>query len=234
MKTKNHFNLSSSSKNYSRRKFVGSVAATASLLGLTSPLLAGVNQNPKPEKLSSNADDWFKNIKGAHRIVYDAPEPHSGFPFIWSWAYYFSNNQTGVTDQDMTAVVVLRHNAIPFAMEENLWDKYQFGDTFNVKDNNTGKSARRNPYYLPREKDYPMPGIDGIKALQDRGVMFCVCDLALTVYSSGAAQKMNLSPEEVKNEWVNGVFPGIQVVPSGVWALSRAQKNGCGYIYTGG
>ena len=43
-----------------------------------------------------------------------------------------------------------------------------------------------------------------------------------------------MKPEEVKEEWVSGVLPGIQIVPSGIWALSRAQKKDCGYIYAGG
>jgi intracellular sulfur oxidation DsrE/DsrF family protein len=30
------------------------------------------------------------------------------------------------------------------------------------------------------------------------------------------------------------VHPGIQVVPSGVWALERAQKHGCAYVFAGG
>lgn len=219
----------------SRRKFIGTLAATASIAGLANPLLANA-ASPKAEtKLVSEADAWFKkNVKGTHRVVYDAPEPHMGWPFIWSWAFYMTNNQTGTPDDDMTAVVVLRHNGIPFAMEDGLWKKYKFGETFNITDNTTGAPAVRNPYYLPKEGDYPIPGIDGIKVLQDRGVMVCVCDLALTVYSGMTAQSMELNPEEVKKDWVAGVLPGVQIVPSGVWALGRAQEHKCGYIYAGG
>lgn len=217
----------------SRRKFLGTLAATASITGLAAPLLA--NATPKTAtRMVSEADAWFKKVKGTHRVVYDAPEPHMGFPFIWAWAFYQTNNQTDTPDDDMTAVVVLRHNGIPFAMEDGLWKKYKFGETFNITDNTTGAPAVRNPFYLPKEGDYPIPGIDGIKALQDRGVMVCVCDLALTVYSGATAQNMELNPEEVKKEWVAGVLPGIQIVPSGVWALGRAQEHKCAYIYAGG
>ena len=51
--------------------------------------------------------------------------------------------------------------------------------------------------------------------------MFCVCDMALTVYSAGTAKAMNLNADEVKKEWVAGLHPGVQVVPSGVWAVGR-------------
>ncbi len=64
--------------------------------------------------------------------------------------------------------------------------------------------------------------------------MYCVCDLAMSVYSGAAAQAMGLDAEEVKKEWVAGVLPEVQVVPSGVWALGRAQQRDCAYIYAGG
>jgi len=220
---------------YSRRNFLGSLATGATVASLGS--LPGILQAATPinTALVADSDAWFKKgIKGKHRIAYDGPEPHDAFPIIWTWAYYLTNNQTGTEDNDMTGVCVLRHNAIPFAMKDELWAKYKFGETFGITDNTTGSPAVRNPYYQPKEGDYPMPGIDGIKGMQDRGAMFCVCDLALTVYSGALAKGMNLDPETVKAEWVAGVHPGIQIVPSGVWALGRAQELGCGYIYAGG
>jgi intracellular sulfur oxidation DsrE/DsrF family protein len=134
----------------------------------------------------------------------------------------------------MTGVCVLRHNAIPLAMNDKMWTKYKFGEMFGVNDKATNAPSLRNPYYEPKEGDMPMPGIDGIKKMQERGAMFCVCDLALTVYSGFAAKSMDLDPVAVKNEWVAGVHPDIQIVPSGVWALGRAQELDCGYIYAGG
>jgi intracellular sulfur oxidation DsrE/DsrF family protein len=29
------------------------------------------------------------------------------------------------------------------------------------------------------------------------------------------------------------VLPGVKVVPSGVWAVGRAQEHGCQYIFVG-
>ena len=45
---------------------------------------------------------------------------------------------------------------------------------------------------------------------------------------------MNIDPTEAYNDWINGLLPDVQLVPSGVWALGRAQDNGCGYIFAGG
>jgi intracellular sulfur oxidation DsrE/DsrF family protein len=216
----------------SRREFVGTIAASATML------LAGISTssfaNPADPSVVSDAEDWFKKIKGKHRIIYDAPEPHEGFPIIWSWVFYQTNNQTGSTDSNLTAVVVLRHNGIPIAMEDRLWEKYKFGEVFKINDNNTKAPALRNPFFEPQGADFPLPVIDGVKKLQARGALFCVCDLALTVYSEFVAQSLNQKQEDVKKDWISGLLPGVQVVPSGVWAVGRAQEKGCAYCYAGG
>jgi hypothetical protein len=218
----------------SRRKFLGALAlgATASTIGvLTNPIYA--NTPELDIKRMNDSDEWFKKIKGDHRIVYDGSTPHSGFPVIWNWAFYLSNNGTGTSDENMTAMTVLRHNAIALAFENRIWEKYPIGEVFEIKDNKTGEVSKRNPYYEPQEGDFPLPAIEGIKRMQERGAMFCVCDLAIKVYSNAVASKMNLDPTEVYNDWVSGVLPNIQSVPSGVWALGRAQEHGCGYIFAG-
>lgn len=219
-------------KDNSRRKFLGRmVAGTA--VGLSAFSVPIVSKGALPGADNGVADAWFKKAKGKHRIIYDATEPHDGYAIIWSWVFYLTNNNTGTPDNDMTAMVVLRHNAIPFAMEDRLWQKYKFGEMFGVTDNTTKAPAIRNPYYTPGDGDFPVPGIDGIKRLQERGAMFCVCDMALTVYSMFAAQAAGLDPAEVKNEWVSGLHKDIQIVPSGVWAVGRAQENGFGYCFAG-
>ena len=79
----------------------------------------------------------------------------------------------------------------------------------------------------------PRPPIQGIKDLQTRGSLFCVCDLATKVYGSVIAKKMSLNPDDVYAEMVAGILPGVQLVPSGVWALGRVQNNKCAYIFAG-
>jgi len=217
----------------SRREFMQTLAiGTTGLVVGSSGELAAAPGSSSP--LGVQADAWFKKVKGKHRIIYDATEPHDGFPVIWSWAFYKTNNDTGSPDTDLTAVVVLRHNAIPFAMEDRLWEKYKFGEMFKIKDLSTDAPALRNPYWIPTDGPFKAFGIDGMKRMQERGVMFCVCDLALTVYSTMAAKGSGLNAEDVRKDWLSGLYPGIQPVPSGVWAVNRAQEKGCSYCYAGG
>jgi hypothetical protein len=217
----------------SRRQFLGALAlgATASTLSmLTNPVYAEMPAFDK--KTLHEADEWFKKIKGTHRIVYDGSTPHGGFPIIWNWAFYLTNNETGTADDDMTAMTVLRHKGLALAFEDRIWAKYPIGEVFDVKDS-SGAAYIRNPFYEPQEGDFPLPAIEGTKRMQERGALFCACDLATKVYSNVVAQKMELDPTEVYNDWVSGVLPDVQLVPSGVWALGRAQEHGCGYIFAG-
>ena len=131
-------------------------------------------------------------------------------------------------------MTVLRHSAIPFAFENRIWEKYPIGEVFGINDSTTKTAMKRNPYYEPQPGDFPMPQIEGIKKLQERGAMFCVCDLAINVYSGAVAKQLEMDPKEVYADWTSGVLPGIQLVPSGVWALGRAQELGCGYVFAGG
>ena len=220
--------------NNSRRKFLGTLAlgaAASGLSALSSPLKA--NSLSFDEEQMNESDKWFKKIKGSHRIVYDGSTPHGGFPVIWNWAFLLTNNETGTPDEDMTAMTVLRHSAVPYAYEDRLWEKYALGEFFELNDNSTNAPSVRNLVYEPKDGDFILPGIDGIKRLQERGSLFCVCNLATKVYGGFIAEKMGLDPVEVYNDLVSGILPGIELVPSGVWALGRAQEHGCGYIFAG-
>ena len=178
-------------------------------------------------------DNWFDNIKGEHRVVYDGSEPHNTLPITWNWAFLESNNSVGVKDDNITAMTVLRHSGIVFAFNSDVWKKFKLGELVSFNDNKTGSPALRNTVYEPQEGDMPLPPIQGIKDLQNRGSLFCVCDLATKVYGSAVAQKMNLNPDDVYSEMVEGILPEIQLVPSGVWALGRAQNMNCAYIFAG-
>jgi hypothetical protein len=211
-----------------RRGFLGGIAAVAAGVGLSGVLptrLAAENM-PGGASLDAALEAWFGRIKGKHRIIFDAPEPNSGFVGIWPRVYL--NSMEATYPGTATAVVILRHAAIPLAMGDALWAKYSLGEMFSIKDGDV--PAKRNPYATIT--GLPIPGL-GIAELLKSGVLVGACDVALTVYSSGAAKKMGLSPDAVKQEWVAGLLPGIQVVPSGVLGVAHSQELGCVYCFAG-
>lgn len=222
-----------------RRQFLGKIASGAAALGLLSipvslkaaPSLLG---DPGPV---SDADKWFNKISGQHRIVYDVVKPNGMMPFVWSRVFLMTNQATGTPAKECSVVVVLRHDGIPYAFEDRIWQKYNFGELFKVDDPATNKPATRNPFWKPEKGAFKVPGIGvveiGINELQASGVMFAVCSAAMTVYSAVVADNMKLDAAEVKKEWEKAVLPGVQIVPSGVWAVGRAQEHKCAYCYAG-
>lgn len=227
-------------QNSSRRGFLGTLATGAAALGaatLAAPLSLSANSVYQPSGNIADADAWFNQIKGKHRIVFDVPEENGIFPFAWPRIFLVTNGATGTPEKDCSAVVILRHDGIGYAMKDELWAKYKFGEVFHLPDPATKQPATRNPFYKPKPGAFTVPGFGpipiGIDELQASGVMFCVCDAALTVYSAAVAQGAGLNAADVKKEWVAGLLPGIQIVPSGVWAVGRAQEHGCAYCFAG-
>lgn len=224
----------------SRRNFLGALATGAATLGLTSVAPLSVHAKTLSDSITDPADSpdpeaFLKGLDGKHKMVFDVTEPHGIFPFAWPRIFLLTNEGSGSPAKDNNAVVILRHAAIPYAMEDRLWEKYKFGAMFNVHDQDPQQTAVRNVFWKPKVGDFKVPGIGnvaiGINELQASGVRFAVCNMALTVYSAAAAQKMNMAAEEVKKDWMAGLLPGIHVVPSGVWALGRAQDAGFGYCF---
>lgn len=220
----------------SRRNFLGKLATGAAVLSAASLAPLHMQAAPDVNNEFTGPEEWFNKIKGKHRIVFDATRPHDLMPFAWPKVFLITNAATGTPEKDCSVVVVLRHDAIPYALENDLWAKYKLGELFKADDPVTKAPATQNPFWEPKG-DYKIPGIGavpiGINQLQKNGVMFCVCDMAITVYSAIAADNMKMDAATVKKEWLDGVLPDIQVVPSGVWALGRAQERGCGYIFAG-
>lgn len=219
-----------------RREFLGKVAAGLSAIGLLS-IPSSVKAMPALLQENNDDDNWFKQIKGKHRVVFDATRPHDLMPFAWPRVFLLTNQATGTAEKDNSVVVVLRHDAIPYAFEDRIWAKYNFGEMFKADDPATKKPAVRNPFRQPKKGDFKIPGFGevaiGINELQDSGVMFAVCSAAITVYSTVAADNMKMNAADVKADWMSGLLPGVHPVPSGVWALGRAQEHGCAYIFAG-
>ncbi len=222
-----------------RRRFLGSLASGAAAVSLAT-FTPSLNLHAEGNAVSDtddNPDAWFNKIKGKHRIVFDATRPHEVMPFAWPRVFLMTNAATGTPEKDCSVVVVLRHDAIPYAFEDRLWEKYKFGETFKADDPKTKAPAVRNPFWKPQKGDFQLPGIGelqiGINELQANGVMFCVCNAAMTLYSAVKAGMMKLEAADVLNDWKAGLLPGIQIVPSGVWALGRAQEHGCQYCFAG-
>ncbi|HEY4109343.1 hypothetical protein [Puia sp.] len=220
-----------------RRRFLGKIAVgAAALTALSVPFDLSASPTASPDRLDrADPDAWFSQLKGKHRLVIDVPRPNEILPFAWPRVFLMTNIATGTPEKENNVIVVLRHDGIPFAFEDRIWAKYKFGEAFKIHDPKTKAPATRNPFWKPTTGDFTVPGLGnvdiGIDQLQASGVMFCVCDVAMTVYSAALADGGD--PAEIKKDWMSGLLPGIQPMPSGIWAVGRAQEHGCSYCFAG-
>ncbi len=231
--------LSNSKSKTNRRDFLGKLAMGAGAVSVAAlPLsLRGAAESESFSSLPEDPEAWFDKIKGKHRIVFDVPTPHEIFPFAWPRVFMITNSMTGTPEKSCNEVIVLRHEAIPYALNDQLWEKYKLGEMFKIDDPATKAPSVRNMFWKPKPGAFSVPGIGnvqiGINELQESGAMFCVCNMALTVYANVIGQKMGMDGGEVLKDLQAGILPGIQLVPSGIWAVNRAQEHGCSYCFVG-
>ena len=223
-----------------RRRFLGTLAtgaAAVSLATFTPSLNLHAEENFTPSTGPDDPEELFKNLKGKHRAIFDVVEPNQEnpmMPFAWARVFLMTNEMTGSKENDV--VVVLRHAGIGYAFQDNAWSKYGLGELFKAVDPSTKKAATRNDFWKPA-KPYEVPGIGpvpiAINDLQGSGVHFVVCNVAMTVYSAVIAGMKNMKKEDVYNDLKANLLPNVTIVPSGVWAVGRAQENKCAYFYCG-
>lgn len=214
-----------------RRGFLGSVAAAATALGLGELVPRALVAQPKaaPGAADPAYEAWLGKIVGRHKMVFDAPEANDGMPVVWPRVWLdTTNGNYGTTDAQNSAVVILRHAAIGYTLQDAMWAKYKIGEFFKINDG--AAPATRNMWIKPLP--LPLPGT-GLEALLAKGVLVGACNVALTVYSGLIAQGMGMDGATVKADWVANLLPGIQVVPSGVLAVSGTQEKGCQYCFAG-
>lgn len=217
-----------SSTDLPRRGFIGTVAVAAAGLGMVGLLPGHANAEAAPSlTVDPQLEAWFGKLKGKHRVVFDAPAVNSGMPMVWPRVYLLTMKGTYPSDE-ATAMVIARHEGLPLALNDAIWAKYHLGEMFNIK--NGDAPATSNPF--ANITTMPLPDI-GTEGVLKTGVLVGACDVALTMSSGAAAKKMGLDPKAVKAEWVAGLFPGVQVVPSGVMAVARAQEFDTSYVFAG-
>lgn len=212
-----------------RRGFLGGIAASAAALivGRWSKASAEI----APLAAPAIGDEWLAKIKGKHRQVFDCTSSNEGFgvAFGLNWADSVKDTLKA-TDADITPVVILRHFAMPLAVNDKIWAKYKVGELLNLKDPKTNAFATRNIF----QDNVPLhPNLTYAQVITSRGMVIGACNLALTVVSGMTAPKAGVTADVAKKEWTAGLLPGVVLVPSGVYAVNRAQETGCTYCYGG-
>jgi intracellular sulfur oxidation DsrE/DsrF family protein len=226
-----------------RRAFIGQMFGTAAAASLSmSATLAAVDQE-------SGHDDWIKEVKGAHRCLFDFPQHKNGFPLLhilnylntYATAYKTGAGQVGAVG---TFYSVGSQASISLAFNDEIWAKYELGAYTGLKDA-AGKAYTRNVFNRPTPKDLhllmravdlpvipaladAMPAL-GIENLQKMGAKFVLCANALGIWCLELEARGKGKASEIEKELRANVLPGVTIVPAMVIAIDRAQEAGIKY-----
>lgn len=217
-----------------RRAFLGKLAATAAAgaagLTLTSALDApGALLAATPSR-GPDAEHWLDGLKGKHKQVVDAYAANEGFPLAFAFTFMAAQSPA---DLPVGSVIVLRHFAMPFALNSSLWERYKIGEAVKLMDSQTKQPATRNMFYKAPAGSLPLDDM-AIDKLMAKGVIIGACNMALQFLSGELAGNAGVSKEVAAKEWAEGLIPGITLLPSGTWGVNRAQEKGCTYCTGGG
>lgn len=228
-----------------RREFLGRVTGAAAILAVTPALtrMPRLSTVPAPSPLATVprgrglqppgpwSDAWLDRLTGKHKQFFDTLDANDGFALAFAMYFLNLNHEAyGLPDSELTAVVGLRHFAMPMALPDALWDRYRIGESMQISDPATGGPSTRNPFL--HADGASTAGAD-IPTLMKRGVLFTVCNVALTKLSARMAKNAGVSSDAARQEWTAKLMPGMILVPVGVMAVNLAQERGCSYCSGG-
>ena len=174
---------------------------------------------------------WLDRLKSTpYRAVIDASALEEGYaPSLASGLMGDFHDVHGATDDQVRIVIVARRGGTPLVFGDALWEKFALGEETKMNDGD-GKPYRRKPFYRARERASPESASSKLETLQRRGLTLLVCNIAATNWSRRLAEKTKRDFTDVKREVYASFVPGTVVMPSGVFALMRAQNAGCAYM----
>lgn len=215
-----------------RRAFLGKLAAgAAGVAGLS--FVAGIDPVAAWAQARANGapdgEHWLDGLKGTHKQLVDAYQPNEGFPF----AFVYSFQVVQPPPAQVGTVMVLRHFAMPFALNDAMWAKYKIGEGIKFMDPAAKAPAMKNLMYKAKPGSLPIDDI-AIDKLMAKGTIFGACNVALQFLSAEFAPNAKVTKEVAAKEWAANLIPGIPLIPSGTWGVNRAQEKGCTYCTGGG
>ncbi len=101
------------------------------------------------------------------------------------------------------------------SFDDSLWDRFAIGEDRKIVDPTSKAPARRNLY------------ASKIAELTQRGLIALVCNVSMSGWARTLAEKTGTSFDAAYAEMKAHLVPGAIVVPSGIYALIRAQNAGC-------
>ncbi len=189
-----------------------------------------------PQVQSSYDMTWASRVTGKYRVAFDAPEVKDGISLHQARSFLAGYAQVyGLKDSDLSAVLIIRHAAVPMVLGDALWADGAFGEKEKLKDPVTGEPTKRNPFInIPAGAQHALSWPDGaLDNLIARGVIVLACDIALGNVAGQIAARKKIPRTDARQLITDHILPGVVRMPSGIFATCHAQSVGCGLMYAG-
>lgn len=217
---------------HTRRNFLSLLGVTAAGAAAGNPLSASDALESLVPLTAEWDVSWVNRVTGKFRGVFDAPEISEGDPVFRAIAWK-KNYATvyGTKSSDMSAVLVLRHAAVPMIMNDAYWAKFELGKELGINNPGTNTPVTVNPFRTT------MPGTPAqwasfhLEGFQADGGIVLACHVAFSqLLVPRVAKAENLTGEAADARAREYLLPGVILQPSGVFAAMRAQQAGCAYM----
>jgi intracellular sulfur oxidation DsrE/DsrF family protein len=212
-----------------RREFLAQVGLAAAAIAFDADEMRAT---PVSNAGSPWDTSWLDRLAAAqYRVVFNASDIADGAAMSYASTFFDHFHEAhGTTDAQTRPVIVFRRLGTVMALNDMLWEKYAIGEDRKVNDSATHAPAKRNVFWKAAPGASPEASGDKIETLHQRGMISLVCNIAAMNVGYSLAQKSGRDVEEVRREVKANLVPGAILVPSGIYALIRAQNAGCAYM----
>jgi intracellular sulfur oxidation DsrE/DsrF family protein len=175
-------------------------------------------------------DDWFDQLPGKHRLVFDTTA-HDGL----ADAIVFANNfirvnraDYGLQNNDLAVVIVVRHRSTPFGYNDAMWAKYgaAIAPRARVEDPKTKLAPKINIFNSGDFGDLLSNRGMTLDSLFKQGLQLAVCATSTRGYATSIAQAVSGNADTIFNELIANLVSNSRMVPAGIVAVNRAQERG--------
>jgi intracellular sulfur oxidation DsrE/DsrF family protein len=175
-------------------------------------------------------DDWFDQLPGKHRLVFDTTA-YDGL----ADAILFANNfirvnraDYGLQNNDLAVVIVVRHRSTPFGYNDAMWAKYgaAIAARARVEDPKTKLAPKINIFNSGDFGELLSNRGMTLDSLFRQGLQLAVCATSTRGYATSIAQAVSGNADTIFNELIANLVSNSRMVPAGIVAVNRAQERG--------
>jgi hypothetical protein len=207
-----------------RRRFLTRLGIASAAFGtLVVPAATAEAQAPSAAPRRHPIDDWMDALPAAHRMMFDAVTSKGAEDILHYASNFFTANKSGydLESRDLGVIIILRHQATPYAFSDAIWAKYGNALATELK---LGNTPTANP---------SLTGGEGLEALGTLGAHFAVCGMATRRYAGILARSSGGTTDAIFDELGKNLIRNAHLTPAGIVAVGRAQERGFTFGYAG-